>query len=97
MSNIFEDNNEFAPWEIGKMAKEIEENLKEKDKPRLYWRMFQDRKSVNYSSVVITQEDMIKEVEYWNNEGNEEMDAPVFEPVFMTEEEFDNLEEFKGF
>lgn len=64
---------------------------------KLYWRMYQDKNSVNHGSVIITQGDMISEVHYWNNEGDEEMDAPVFEPVFMEEEEFNNLPEFKGF
>jgi hypothetical protein len=64
---------------------------------KLYWRMYQDKQSVDYNSVIITYEDMLSEVYYWNNEANEEIDAPVFEPVFMEEEEFNKLPEFKGF
>jgi len=65
---------------------------------KLYWRMYQDKDSVEFRSVVITQEDMIREVEYINNEFGEEYgDYPVFEPCFMTEEEFNNLPEFDGF
>lgn len=67
-------------------------------KKKLYWRMYQDKNSINYTSVVITQKDMIQEVEYIYNEYGEEYDdLPVFEPVFMTEEEFNNLPEFDGF
>jgi hypothetical protein len=64
---------------------------------KLYWRMYQDMASVKFRSVVITQEDMIREVEYINKEYGEEWDYPVFEPCFMTEEEFNNLPEFDGF
>lgn len=64
---------------------------------KLYWRMYQDKNSIKYTSVILTQEDMINEVNYWNSEGNEEIDAPVFEPVFMEEEEFSKLPEFEGF
>ena len=64
----------------------------------LYWRMYQDKDSVKYTSVVITQEQMIQEVEYIHKEFGEEYgDYPVFEPCFMTKEEFENLPEFEGF
>lgn len=64
---------------------------------KLYWRMYQDRENIDGTSVVITQEDMIREVMYLWNEGNEEDLFPVFEPVFMTEDEFESLPEFEGF
>lgn len=97
MSNIFEDNNEFSPWEIKEIVKNIKKDVNIKKEKKLYWKMYQDKNSIKYRSVIITQEDMINEVNYWNNEGNEDEDAPVFEPIFMTEEEFNKLPEFKGF
>jgi hypothetical protein len=84
---------------LAPMKKAFIELYKEKQKhmKKLYWRMFQDKDNMEGLSVVITQEDMINEVNYWNNEGNEEENPPVFEPVFMEEEEFKNLPEFEGF
>ena len=61
---------------------------------KLYWKMYQDRNSVNGTSVIIKEEQIKDEIN-----AAREYDAllPVFEPVFMTEEEFNNLPEFKGF
>lgn len=64
---------------------------------KLYWKMYQDKDSIEFQSVIITQEEMIREVEYINKEFGEDYDFPVFEPVYMTEEDFNNLPEFEGF
>lgn len=64
---------------------------------KLYWKMYQDKNNIDGGSVIITKDEMINEISYWNNEANEEIEAPVFEPVFMEEEEFDKLPEFEGF
>lgn len=75
-------------------VEEISNNSNEK---KLYWKMYQDKNSINGSSVIITQEEMIREVNYINQEYGEDEDFPVFEPVYMTEELFNNLPEFGGF
>lgn len=62
---------------------------------KLYWRMYQDKKSIKYSSVILTEKEMKKEIEgfHWD----EEELPPVFEPVMMKEEDFKKLPEFEGF
>lgn len=64
---------------------------------KCYWRMYQDKNNIDGSSVIITKEDMIDEVDYWNNYGDQEEDPPIFEPVFLEEDDFNNLDEFQGF
>jgi hypothetical protein len=65
---------------------------------KLYWRMYQDKESVEYTSVVLTKEEMEKEVDlFFKNGMDEEELTPVFEPVMMEEEEFEKLPEFEGF
>lgn len=63
----------------------------------LYWRMYQDKLNVHGRSVIITQEEMMNEIKHAREYYSEDEDFPVFEPVFITEEEFKNLEEFEGF
>lgn len=75
----------------------MDEILNNTNEKRLYWKMYQDKDSINGSSVIITQEEMIREVNYINQEYGEDEDFPVFEPVYMTQEEFNNLPEFGGF
>lgn len=63
---------------------------------KLYWKMYQDRNNMT-NSVIITKKEMFDEISYLNNEMNEDEDFPVFEPVFITEEEYKSLPEFDGF
>jgi hypothetical protein len=65
---------------------------------KLYWRMYQDKESVEYTSVVLTKEEMEKEVDlFFKNGMDEEELTPVFEHVMMEEEEFEKFPEFEGF
>lgn len=64
---------------------------------KVYWKMYQDKYCINFNSVILTEEDMIKEVKGFFEYHDEEDDAPIFEPVYMTEEDFKNLPEFEGF
>jgi hypothetical protein len=66
---------------------------------KLYWRMYQDKESVKYSSVILTKEEMEKEVDLFFKEGLDDYyeNPPIFEPVMMEEEDFKKLPEFEGF
>lgn len=64
---------------------------------KLYWKMYQSKEETSGQSVVLTLNDMLKEIEAFASEMDEDELPPVFEPVYMTEEEFNDLEEFQGF
>lgn len=66
-------------------------------KPKfLYWRMYQDKESIKYASVVLTKDQMDAEISmYFDNPTDD--GPPIFEPVMMTEKEFNDLPEFDGF
>lgn len=65
---------------------------------KLYYKMYQDKQSVKYTSVILTEEEMKKEIKYFFSEGRDELELPpIFEPVMMEEEEFKKLPEFEGF
>jgi len=61
---------------------------------KLYYKMYEDVKSIPGKSVVIEPDQMIDEINASRECG---CDMPVFEPVFMTESEFNELPEFTGF
>jgi hypothetical protein len=68
---------------------------------KIYLRVWQDRTCIGngynaYTEELETELKMIPEYIKQYNEGTIEM-LPVFEPVEMTEEEFENLPEFTGF
>ena len=63
----------------------------------LYWRMYQDKESTQYQSVILTETEMKAEASLFFDNQSEEDLPPVFEPVMMTEQEFNALPEFDGF
>jgi len=65
---------------------------------KLYYKMYQDKESVKYSSVILTKEEMEKEIDLFFKNGMDEDELPpIFEPVMMEEEDFKKLPEFEGF
>jgi len=63
---------------------------------KLYWKMYQDKNSIKYTSVILTKKEMEMEVNGFFERCEEDL-APVFEPIMMEEKEFEKLPEFKGF
>ena len=63
---------------------------------KIYYKTYQDRDNIQNLSYVQTEEDMLKCIKIHFNDCPYEL-APVFEPVEMTEEEFNALPEFRGF
>jgi len=64
----------------------------------LYWKMWQDAEctGASYNSVIITDKEMKETIESHRGESfNGEF--PVFEPWFITEEEYNKLPEFEGY
>jgi hypothetical protein len=65
---------------------------------KLYWRMYQDKKSTEYASVILTEDEMKIEIDgYFKDIYDEDELPPVFEPVMMEEKEFKKLPECEGF
>lgn len=66
---------------------------------RVFYLMYQNIEEVNDLSVVLTREQVEIEVALWAQRSWNESDElpPVFEPVLITKQEFDELEEFTGF
>lgn len=63
---------------------------------KLYWRMYLDKNSIGYNSVVLPDiSKVVEEAKYHFQELKG--DPPVFEPVMMSQKEFDSLSEFDGF
>ncbi|MBU4317105.1 MAG: hypothetical protein KKF30_07505 [Proteobacteria bacterium] len=64
---------------------------------KLYWRMYQDKHKTIYGlSVVVAQREMLAEIKAYFDDPADD-DPPVFEPVMMTEAEFEELPGFNGF
>lgn len=72
--------------------------MSEKGK-KLFWKMWQDRESMKEARVfvVLTCQDKVDEVDYFLDPDDDHELPPVFEPVEMTQAEFDALPEFEGF
>jgi hypothetical protein len=64
-------------------------------KKKLYFKVYQDREDTDiyYIETFDNVMKMCKDIDYIIDS---EL-SPVFEPVYMTEEEFENLPEFEGF
>lgn len=60
----------------------------------LYYKMYESVNDVPGRSVVISPDKVMDEI---NAARDADMLMPVFEPVFMTETEFNNLPGFDGF
>lgn len=71
--------------------------MEEADK-KLYWKQWQDNECVgdHYNNVIITDGEMREQVELQKEE-KYNGEFSVFEPWFMTEEEFNKLPEFEGY
>jgi len=62
----------------------------------MFYRIYQDKFSIGYNSYVDDKAGLDASLKAWE-EYHEEGGFPVIEPVMMTQEEFDNLPEFKGY
>lgn len=64
---------------------------------RVYYKVYQDKESMDGSFYVETKEGVEKSLPYWIDENNDGGCMPVLEPTVMTVEDFENLPEFQGF
>ena len=74
------------------MSEQTKDNTK-----KLYFKVFQDRECIDYSYFVDKPENINTIIESWEENKVYEELPPVFEPIFMTEEEYNNLPDFQGY
>ena len=69
-------------------------------KKKLYYRVYQNRENMYGNSFIEKPENIKTIIEEWQKnvyECDPDELPPVFEPIFMNEDKFNNLEEFEGF
>ena len=62
----------------------------------IYLKVYQDKENMQ-SFYIDTVENIKNTIENWKVDFDEGRRSPVFEPVLMSESEFDSLPEFQGF
>lgn len=65
---------------------------------KMFYRIYQDVKSLEYRYYVVGQHELIGSLESWAVcYEDDEYGFPVIVPVMMTQEEFNNLPKFQGY
>ena len=65
---------------------------------KIYYRVYQDKENMCGRSFVKTMSDVSDMINYWvETSDNLGLLMPVFEPVLMTEDEFNSLPKFEGY
>ena len=64
---------------------------------KIFWKMYQDKESTQYNFALMTTDGMNEEVLLYFEDQDEDAYPPVFEPIKMTQKEFDSYETFDGF